>query len=94
MSSPTAVMDHEILAELIAADSKNFDEPVARAILRLRFSDAQNERMRQLADKYNRGELTEEERQEMESFRRVGNFLAMIQSKARRSLQSADGTNE
>ena len=35
------------------------------------------------------GELTEEERDKLESYRRVGNFLVLLQSKARLSLKHA-----
>jgi hypothetical protein len=48
--------------------------------------------MRELADKGNRGTITEAENAEMESYRRVGNLLALLQAKARLSLKrSADG---
>ncbi|MEX2119345.1 MAG: hypothetical protein WD847_07110 [Pirellulales bacterium] len=66
----------------------DFDPDRARAILRLEFSEAQNERMRELADKHNRGLLSPDELQEMESFRRVGNLLALIQAKARLWLKN------
>jgi hypothetical protein len=46
--------------------------------------------MRELADKNNRGTLTEGERAMMESYRRVGKFLAIIQAKARLSLKHQD----
>ena len=73
------------MAEVVEAQEGDFDRDAARAILRLQFSDAQNEQMRELADKNNWGELTEEERDKLESYRRVGNFPALRQSKARLS---------
>lgn len=79
--------DAEIFSDVISRDNGDFDPDAARAILRLHFSDRQNDRMRELADRNNRGELTEDEQQVMESFRRVGNFLALLQAKARLSLK-------
>ena len=86
MSGATALMDSRIMAEVVESQEGDFEPDVARAIMRLRFSPVQNEQMRQLADKHNRGELTEDERDQLESYRRVGNFLALLQSKARLSL--------
>jgi hypothetical protein len=80
-------MDSHIMAEVVESQEGDFEPDVARAIICLRFSAVQNEQMRQLADKHNRGELTEEERDQLESYRRVGNFLALLQSKARLSLR-------
>ena len=86
---PTTLLDSRIMAEVVEAQEGDFELDVARAIVRLHFSDAQNEQMRELANKNNRGELTEEERDKLESYRRVGNFLALLQSKARLSLKQA-----
>jgi len=94
MSSSTILTDAGILADVIGVESGDYDLDVARAILRLRFSDAQNDQMRQLAEKNNSGELTSSEREEIESYRRVGNVLALIQAKARLSLQHADESTE
>lgn len=58
----------------------------AEAIVSMEFTEADRERMRQLADKNNRGALTEDEQVEMEGYRRVGTFLGLMQSKARLAL--------
>ncbi len=87
MSIASTTTDAEILAEVIAPDRDDMPQDVARAFLKLGFSEAQKERMRELAEKNNRGTLTEGERAVMESYRRVGNFLAIIQAKARLSLK-------
>ena len=44
--------------------------------------------MMELADKNNRGTLSAAERQEMEKYARVGNFLDLLQAKARLSLKN------
>jgi hypothetical protein len=41
----------------------------------------------ELADKNNRGELSPEEHERLESYRRVGNLLALLQARARLSLK-------
>jgi hypothetical protein len=60
---------------------------VAKHVLKLKFSDAETERMHELAAK-NRGEgLSKEEAEELDNFIRVGDLLAILQSKARRVLK-------
>jgi hypothetical protein len=80
------VTDAEILAEVIGPDRPDMPSDVAQSFLRLQFSEVQKDRMRELADRNNRGVLSDQERGQMESFMRVGHFLALIQAKARLSL--------
>jgi hypothetical protein len=80
------VTDAEILAEVIGCDRPDMPADVARSFLSFQFSDDQKERMRELADRNNRGILSDQERLLMDSFLRVGHFLALIQAKARLSL--------
>lgn len=89
MSTASSLLDADVFAEVVGSDETEFDADMARALLRLKFSEAQNERMRELADKANRGTLSEDERERMESFRRVGNLLALLQARARLALRRA-----
>jgi hypothetical protein len=59
----------------------------ARAILSLRFPPEDEERMRDLMDKSNKGTIAEEEREEMETYRRLGNLLSVLQARARLHLR-------
>lgn len=61
----------------------------AEAILSLEFTDQDRKRMEELTDKNNKGTLTDDERAEMDGYRSVGTFLAIIQSKARLKLKNA-----
>ena len=80
------VTDAEIFAEVIGPDRPDIPPDVARSLLRLQFSEVQKERMLELADLNNRGVLSDQDRMLMESFVRVGQFIALIQAKARLSL--------
>ncbi len=64
----------------------------ARALLSVRFSSQDEDRMRELMEKNNQGALSAEEQAEMEAFRQVGAFLAIAQAKARLQLKQANGT--
>jgi hypothetical protein len=87
MTPSVALDDAEILADVLKLGTPDFDADAAGAVLRLGFSDEQKQRMLSLADKGNRGTLSQAEQLELDRFRRVGNFLALMHSKARLSLK-------
>ena len=80
-----AVAEHEshIVERLVTSPES------ARGILSITFSADDEQRMQELMDKNNKGTITDEERAEMESYRRVGNFLGIMQARARLFLQKA-----
>jgi hypothetical protein len=83
----TLLADAEIFSEVLEGGTGHFDPDVARAVLRLSFSDGQKQRMVELADRHNRGELDAREIGELAAYRRVGNLLALLQGKARLTLR-------
>jgi hypothetical protein len=89
MSIAFATTEAEILAEVIAPDRDDMPPDVARFVLKFAFSEVQKEQMLELADKNNRGTLTDAERAIMENYRRVGHILAIMQAQARISLKHA-----
>jgi hypothetical protein len=93
MATDSITTDAQILTTIISPQQADLDPAVADTILRLQFSSAQNERMRELAEKGNRGDLTEAEASELTSYRRVGNFLSIMQAKARLSLKHSSNSH-
>jgi hypothetical protein len=63
----------------------------ARAILSIHFSATDEQKMRELIEKNNQGTLAPAEQAEMEAFRRIGSFLAIVQASARLQLKSSNG---
>ena len=84
--STDPVTEADILTAVVAPDRADLSAESARAILELRFQRPALERMNDLAEKNRDGALSEAERGELESCMRVGNFLNLIQAKARVSL--------
>jgi uncharacterized protein YnzC (UPF0291/DUF896 family) len=84
----TATLDTEltIITRLVAPDEPFYPPEVARAILGLAFAPVDVDRMNELADKAQESELSPQEQVEVESYRRVGHWLSIMKSKARRSL--------
>ena len=69
-------------------ESKSLSPTVARHVLKLEFAAQDQARMRELAAKNQAGELTSDEADELDNFVKVGDLLALLQSKARQRLQS------
>jgi len=65
---------------------RNLPPEAARCILGLRFPERDRKRMDELAAKARHGSLSEQERDEIENYERVGSFLSLLKAKARRSL--------
>jgi hypothetical protein len=61
----------------------------AKAVLSIKFPPEDEERMRELMERNNRGTITEREEAEMEGYRRVGTFLGIMQAKARLHLKQS-----
>jgi hypothetical protein len=80
----------DILTEVVHPDRPDLPAEFARTILDLKFSPAAIGRMNELAEKNRLGTLTEAERGDLEKYLRVGNFLNLLQAKARLSLKDAE----
>jgi hypothetical protein len=71
---------------VLGALGQCLDRQSAEAIVRLRADAEMQGRIEELADKSNEERLTQDERDEYEALIRVGNFVAILQAKARRLL--------
>jgi hypothetical protein len=63
----------------------------ARRLVAWRADEATQQRLDELGDKSNEGELTEAEREEYETYVRAIEFIAILQAKARLVLQRNGG---
>ena len=79
-------LDVHILEMVVAPQHPTLSAPVARAVAALNFSADQEAEMHKLLDKNNAGTISVRERAVLESYTRVGNFLNLLKTKARRSL--------
>jgi hypothetical protein len=79
--------DVALLGRVLQPDKPTLSPEAARSILALEFGQTDRERMHQLALKAQEGSLKADEEVELENYRRVGNLLSMMKSKARRSLK-------
>jgi hypothetical protein len=77
-----------IFARLIKADRGNLARGLARYILTLGFDEEDQRRMRDLAKRNQDAAVTADEAEELQSYVNVGHLLALLHSKARRSLKT------
>ncbi len=82
-----------ILNRVIEPEVDDLPPETAHYILRLEFRQQDMERMNVLAEKARKGTLSEEERAEAENYEGVGHLLALMQSKARRSLRKVGASS-
>jgi uncharacterized protein YnzC (UPF0291/DUF896 family) len=75
-----------IWERVIDPNEDDLSPEAARFLLRLDFGEPDHARMEELAQKSNDGTLTADERLELQNYVRIGNVLALMQSKARLSL--------
>lgn len=82
-----------ILNRLIKPESDDFPPETAHSILRFGFDEADLKRMEDLAAKARGGTLAEDEKVEIENYEHVSHMLALMQAKARRSLQKVGSSS-
>ncbi len=76
-----------IWARLMKARREHLAPEVAEYLLSLDFDESDRVRMMELASRSEAGELTAEEKAELDSYLHIGNLLTVMQSKARVALR-------
>ncbi len=82
MSTANTVLD-----ELLEPIGACLTPEVAQRLVELRASDSVQKRVEELARMSEEGRLSKAEQEEYDAFVSVGNFIAILQSKARRLLR-------
>jgi hypothetical protein len=82
----TLETESEILEQVIQSDTAGLSPEAAQVLLQFRFNSGAVARMNELAEKNRAGTIEPSERAILERYVRVGNFLNLIQAKARCAL--------
>jgi hypothetical protein len=93
MADTSTITEAAILCEVVAPEQPGISPEFARAILDLHFTDKANKQIRKLLDKNNNGTINETECAVLDKYLRVGQFLDLMQAKAKLSLEQS-GTME
>jgi hypothetical protein len=86
-NSSHPLTEADILFDIVTPDEPMLNQDFARAVLSVRFNDTVTNKIRGLLQKNNAGTITAEEKADLEKYVRVGQFLDLMQAKARLSLQ-------
>jgi hypothetical protein len=78
-----------IFARLWETENGRLSPELARHVLRLSFSEEDKARLHELAVKNQEGRILHQERDELDSYIKVGDLLAILQSKARQLLKKS-----
>lgn len=78
----------------VMPDNDNLSPDIARSIMRMNFPQPVHERMAELSAKASAGALTTAEAAELDQYLRVADLLALMQSKARKSLKRAGNDDQ
>ena len=87
-TSSHTLTEADILFEVVAPDDPTMKQEFAHAVLSVRFSDTAAGRIRKLLQRNNTGSITSDEKADLEKYIRVGQFLDLMQAKARLSLKA------
>ena len=79
-----------ILARLIQTRQENLSRDAANYLLSLQFDERDISRMNELSEQARLGTLAGTDAAELDSYIHVSNLLAVVQSKARQSLRTAE----
>lgn len=87
----TAANDSEqsevgILARVLGNETEPLPNTIARYILHLGFSEKDQNRMHELAERNQEGALSHAEKQELGAYAKAASLLSILKSKARRAL--------
>ncbi|HBI46304.1 MAG TPA: hypothetical protein DDY78_26145 [Planctomycetales bacterium] len=86
-AAKSRISEIAIFARLIKVESGGLSRELARHVLTLGFEEADQARMSDLATRNQEGELSPEEQEELQSYVKAGHLLALLHSKARKSLK-------
>lgn len=88
MATSNTVTEADILTDIVSPENGDLAPEAARALLTFKFSPAATKRIRLLLQKNNQGDISDNERQLLERYLRVGQFLDLLHAKAKLSLGS------
>jgi hypothetical protein len=87
INSTNGAIEGEIWTRLIQPGNGTFPRAAAQELLMFNFTEAEKERMHDLAKLNSEGKLSGKELAELEGYIRVANVLALLHAKAQRSLK-------
>ncbi len=89
MSPQATLTETDILTEVVESSRPMLSLELAKELLSWHFSDTASDRMRELLQRNNAGTITPPEKQTLDNYLRVGEFIDLVQAKARITIQKS-----
>lgn len=89
MLTKNATSEAAIFGRVVLTQRKKLTPAIADYLLHMGFAEEDRVRMHELAVKNQEGNLTPEEREELENFVSIGDLLALLKAKVRAALKKA-----
>ncbi|MDA1055730.1 MAG: hypothetical protein O3C40_35495 [Planctomycetota bacterium] len=86
MSTEPTLTEADILTEVVEPNRATLSPQLAEELLSLHFNEKATNQIRELLQKNNSGSITPAEKATLEKYLRVGEFLDLMQAKARLTL--------
>lgn len=86
MNTEATLTEADILTEVVEPNRRTLSPQLAEELLSLHFNDQATDRIRELLQKNTTGTITPAEKSTLEKYLRVGEFLDLMQAKARLTL--------
>lgn len=86
MNASGILTEADILREVVDPNRPTFSPQLVQELLSLKFNDDATNRIRDLLQKNNSGTITPAEKSTLDNYLRVGEFLDLMQAKARVTL--------
>ena len=86
MSTEATLTEADILTEVVEPNRPMLSPQLAEELLSLHFGDKATNRIRELLQKNNTGTISPAEKATLEKYLRAGEFLDLMQAKARLTL--------
>ena len=86
MNTDATLTEADILTEVVEPNRATLSPQLAEELLSLHFNDQATARIRELLQKNTTGTITPTEKATLEKYLRVGEFLDLMQAKARLTL--------
>jgi hypothetical protein len=86
VSTDATLSEVEILSEVVEPNRSTFSHALAKELLSMRFNDNATARIRDLIGKNSAGTISSAEEETLGNYLRVGEFLDLLQAKARLAL--------
>lgn len=91
IASALPATELDVFTQVIGPDETPLSEELSRSLLAMRFTAEAEANIRSLLDKNNRGQLSTTEREALDRYLRVGQFIDLLQAQARIRLQQSAG---